>query len=134
MRTGDTTRLATAARGKHTHIHKHTHRERETTLCAIAFSSITGERRTRHHTRHRTIHRIVETRVKVRRLSSCDIEAYLEGGEWEGKAGGYAIQGAFAAHVIALVGSYSSVVGLPLYETVNLLRGAGWAPPDCSVS
>ncbi len=93
-----------------------------------------GERRTRHHTRHRTIHRIVETRVKVRRLSSCDIEAYLEGGEWEGKAGGYAIQGAFAAHVIALVGSYSSVVGLPLYETVNLLRGAGWAPPDCSVS
>lgn len=70
--------------------------------------------------------RIVETRVKVKRLSAAEKNAYLSGGEWRGKAGGYAIQGAFAAYVIAIVGSYTNVVGLPLYETANLLAGAGW--------
>lgn len=66
--------------------------------------------------------RLVETRVKVRRLGDADIDAYIASGEWQGKAGGYAIQGSFAAHIITLVGSYTGVVGLPLYETSNLLR------------
>ena len=70
--------------------------------------------------------RIVETRVKVRRLDDAAIDAYIASGEWDGKAGGYAIQGLFAAHIISIIGSYSSVVGLPLYETSNLLNGAGW--------
>jgi septum formation protein len=70
--------------------------------------------------------RIVETRVKVARLETRDIDAYLASGEWRGKAGGYAIQGLFARHVISIIGSYSNIVGLPLYETANLLKGAGW--------
>ena len=73
--------------------------------------------------------RIVETRVKVRRLDDGATTEYLESGEWRGKAGGYAIQGLFAKHVVSLVGSYPNVVGLPLYETANLLTGAGWRPP-----
>lgn len=72
--------------------------------------------------------RIVETRVRVKRLSAEEIADYLASGEWRGKAGGYAIQGLFAAHVVALIGSYTNVVGLPLYETANLLKGAGWRP------
>ena len=72
--------------------------------------------------------RIVETRVKVRRLDSSAIDEYLASDEWRGKAGGYAIQGLFAKHVIAITGSYSNVVGLPLYETANLLAGAGYRP------
>jgi septum formation protein len=68
--------------------------------------------------------RIVETRLKVRRLSDSDIERYIESGEWHGKAGGYGIQGAFAAHISHLVGSYSAVVGLPLYEAANCLSSA----------
>ncbi|MEZ5922646.1 MAG: Maf family nucleotide pyrophosphatase [Parvularculaceae bacterium] len=70
--------------------------------------------------------RLVETRVKVRRLSADDIDAYVASGEWRGKAGGYAIQGLFARHVVSIIGSYSNVVGLPLYETANLLKGAGY--------
>ena len=70
---------------------------------------------------------LVETRVRFKRLSSSeDIEAYLGSGEWRGKAGGYAIQGLAGAFVVKLVGSYSSVVGLPLYETVSLLAGEGF--------
>ncbi|MFQ5562494.1 MAG: Maf family protein [Parvularculaceae bacterium] len=72
--------------------------------------------------------RIVGTRVKVRRLNNADIRAYLASGEWRDKAGAYAIQGLFGAHVAGIVGSYSNVVGLPLYETWNLLMGAGWRP------
>ncbi len=70
--------------------------------------------------------KIVETRVKVRRLEAGDIDAYVASGEWNGKAGGYAIQGLFAAHIIEIIGSHPNVVGLPLYETANLLKGAGW--------
>jgi len=70
--------------------------------------------------------RAVYTRVKVRRLNSADIEECLQSDEWRGKAGGYAIQGLFAKHVVSIIGSYSNVVGLPLYETANLLAGAGW--------
>ncbi|MEM9015179.1 MAG: Maf family protein [Pseudomonadota bacterium] len=69
--------------------------------------------------------RTVETRLKVRRLSPQNIDEYIASGEWRGKAGGYAIQGLFAKHVISLIGSYTNVVGLPLYETANLLDGAG---------
>jgi septum formation protein len=75
--------------------------------------------------------RIVETRVRFKRLTRADMEAYLASGEWRGKAGGYAIQGRAGAFVIKLVGSYSGVVGLPLYETMSLLAGQGVvASPD----
>lgn len=70
--------------------------------------------------------RIVETRLRFKRLSTEDIEAYLASGEWRGKAGGYAVQGIAGSFVIKLVGSYTGVVGLPLYETVNLLGGEGY--------
>jgi len=72
--------------------------------------------------------RIVETRVKVQNLDGGAISAYLASNEWRGKAGGYAIQGLFAKHIIGIAGSYTNVVGLPLYETANLLTGAGWRP------
>ena len=78
--------------------------------------------------------RLVETRVRFKRLSSAEIDAYLESGEWQGKAGGYAIQGLAGCFVAKLSGSYGAVVGLPLYETVGLLAGegypirGGWAP------
>lgn len=71
-------------------------------------------------------HKLVETRVRFKRLSRADIAAYLASGEWRGKAGGYAIQGLAEALVVKLVGSRSSVVGLPLHETCNLLIGEGF--------
>jgi septum formation protein len=70
--------------------------------------------------------RYVETRVRFKRLSEQDIEAYLASGEWRGKAGGYAAQGIAGGFVVKLVGSYSNVVGLPLYETLTLLGGEGY--------
>jgi nucleoside triphosphate pyrophosphatase len=70
--------------------------------------------------------RLVETRVRFKRLSDEDIEAYLASGEWRGKAGGYAAQGIAGTFIVKIVGSYSNVVGLPLYETVNLLAGEGF--------
>lgn len=70
--------------------------------------------------------RLVETRVRFKRLSRDDLEAYLASGEWRGKAGGYAIQGLAGAFVVKMVGSYSNVVGLPLYETLALLGGEGY--------
>lgn len=74
----------------------------------------------------RTTSRLVESRLHMKRLSMADIEAYLMCGEGVGKAGGYAIQGMAGAFVMALQGSYSAVVGLPLYETVSLLDGLGY--------
>lgn len=74
----------------------------------------------------RAASRIVETRVRFKRLSSDEIEAYLAAGEWRGKAGGYAIQGLAGTFVVKLVGSYSNVVGLPLYETVGMLTSQGY--------
>jgi len=71
-------------------------------------------------------HKIVETRVRFKRLSRLEIDAYLASGEWNGKAGGYAIQGLAGAFALKLIGSYSSVVGLPLYETMVLLAGEGF--------
>ena len=70
--------------------------------------------------------RLVETRLRFKRLSRNEIEAYLASGEWRGKAGGYAIQGLAGAFVQRLVGSYSNVVGLPLAETAALLAGEGY--------
>jgi septum formation protein len=70
--------------------------------------------------------RCVETKVRFKRLSREDIDSYLASGEWRGKAGGYAIQGRAEAFVRMLTGSHSAVVGLPLYETVHLLEGAGY--------
>ncbi|WP_421791263.1 Maf family protein [Hyphobacterium sp.] len=70
--------------------------------------------------------RVVETRVRFKRLSDDEISAYLRSGEWKGKAGGYGIQGMAEAFVEQIVGSYSGVMGLPLFETANLLRGLGY--------
>jgi septum formation protein len=69
--------------------------------------------------------RLVESRIRFKRLSREEIDAYLASGEWRGKAGGYAIQGLAGAFVVRLVGSYSSVVGLPLAESVAMLAGEG---------
>ncbi|MCB1351317.1 MAG: septum formation protein Maf [Rhodobacteraceae bacterium] len=70
--------------------------------------------------------RAVETAVRFKRLSDTEIAGYLESGEWQGKAGGYAIQGLAGAFVPWISGSYSNVVGLPLTETVHLLTAAGY--------
>ena len=70
--------------------------------------------------------RLVETRVRFKRLSEEDIESYLASGEWRGKAGGYAAQGIAGSFMVKIVGSYSNVVGLPLYETMALLGGEGY--------
>src|SRR6266567_3967204 len=70
--------------------------------------------------------RLVETRVRFKRLSNEDLEAYLASGEWRGKAGGYAVQGLAGTFVVKMVGSYTNVVGLPLYESMSLLGGEGY--------
>ena len=70
--------------------------------------------------------RLVETRLRFKRLSQSEVDAYLDSVEWRGKAGGYAIQGLAGAFVERLVGSYSNVVGLPLAETAALLDGEGY--------
>lgn len=71
-------------------------------------------------------HRLVETRLRFKRMSTTEIDAYIASGEWRGKAGGYAIQGLAGAFVVRLIGSYTAVVGLPLYETYSLLTGEGF--------
>lgn len=70
--------------------------------------------------------RLIETRVRFKRLSAEDIESYLASGEWRGKAGGYAAQGIAGTFIVKIVGSYSNIVGLPLYETMSLLDGEGF--------
>jgi septum formation protein len=71
--------------------------------------------------------RLSETAVRFKRLSEEDIAAYLAGGEWHDKAGGYAIQGSAEGLIAWIAGSHSGVVGLPLYETRALLKAAGFA-------
>ena len=73
--------------------------------------------------------RLVDSVVGFARLTAAQIDAYVASGEGEGKAGGYAIQGHAAAFIRFLSGSYSGVVGLPLFETAQLLRGQGWLRP-----
>jgi septum formation protein len=77
----------------------------------------------------RQAERLVTSVVAFARLGEAQKRAYLASGEWRGKAGGYAIQGLAAAHVRFLSGSYAGVVGLPLFETAQLLRGLGYPYP-----
>lgn len=72
--------------------------------------------------------RRVETAVVFKRLSPDEIDAYVASGEWNGKAGGYAIQGLASLFVRQIIGSYPNVVGLPLFEVAGLLRAAGIDP------
>ncbi|PHQ67681.1 MAG: septum formation protein Maf [Robiginitomaculum sp.] len=74
----------------------------------------------------REISRVVETRLKMKRLSDIEMTLYLDSGEWDGKAGGYGIQGLAGAFISHISGSYSNVVGLPVFETRNMLIGAGF--------
>lgn len=73
--------------------------------------------------------KVVETRVRMKRFDADERAAYLDSEAWRGLAGGYAIQGAAGAFVIDIIGSYTNVVGLPLYETRALLRGNGYILP-----
>lgn len=70
--------------------------------------------------------RVVESRLKFKRLGNLDLRRLLASGEWSGAAGGYRIQGLAGACVISLIGSYTGVVGLPLYETMGMLTGMGY--------
>jgi len=85
--------------------------------------------------KHDIRQRLVETRLRFKKLAEDEIQDYLSSGEWRGKAGGYGIQGLAGAFVVKLNGSYTNVVGLPLYETVSMLAGegyrvrAGWGDP-----
>ncbi|MDR3520388.1 MAG: Maf family nucleotide pyrophosphatase [Acidocella sp.] len=72
--------------------------------------------------------RVVMSVVGFARLEAAQVQAYLASGEWQGKAGGYAIQGKAAAFIDFISGSYSGIVGLPLHETALLLRGLGYRP------
>jgi septum formation protein len=87
-----------------------------TVLTAVAVATPDGQVSTR----------LVETKVKFKRLTDRELDAYAESGEWRGKAGGYGVQGTAGAFATWLQGSYTGVVGLPLYETVCLLEGLGW--------
>ncbi len=70
--------------------------------------------------------RATESAVKMKRLSDDELNAYLAGGDWQGKAGGYGIQGAAAAFIPWMSGSFTGIVGLPLAETATLLGAAGY--------
>lgn len=74
---------------------------------------------------HTTRARLVETLVRMRSIGPAEMDRYLAAGDWRGKAGGYAIQGAAAAFIPWIQGSFSAVVGLPLAETATLLAAAG---------
>jgi len=89
---------------------------RHRALSAVALLHPDGTRR----------ERLSETIVRFKRLSHQEIEAYLASGEWRGKAGGYAIQGSAEGLIASIQGSYSGVVGLPLFETRALLKAAGF--------
>lgn len=71
--------------------------------------------------------KVIDTKVRFKRLSAKEIDSYIASGQWRGKAGGYAIQGIAGSFVVKLVGSYTNVVGLPLYETTSLLAGEGFS-------
>ena len=73
--------------------------------------------------------RLGDAKVRFARLSKADFDSYIASGEWRGKAGGYAIQGRAERFALSIAGSYSAIVGLPLYETAHLLRAAGFVLP-----
>ena len=77
----------------------------------------------------RLVTRLVTTQVRFKRLDLPERERYLDSAEWQGKAGGYAIQGLAASFIPWINGSYANVVGLPLVETLALLQGQGWRRP-----
>lgn len=89
---------------------------RHRVLTAISLIAPDGKQRTR----------TVTSVVQFKKLSESDIGHYLGTGEWKGKAGGYAIQGHAAAMISFMSGSYTAIVGLPLFETLNLLKGMGY--------
>jgi septum formation protein len=89
---------------------------RHTVLSAIALRAPDGTLR----------ERLSETVVRFKRLSAEEIDAYIAGGEWRGKAGGYAIQGSAEGLIAWISGSHSGVMGLPLFETRALLKAAGF--------
>lgn len=70
--------------------------------------------------------RLVQSHVRFRRLSGLDIEQYIGSGDWQGKAGGYALQGLAARFICDIWGSYSNIVGLSLYDVAAMLDAAGW--------
>lgn len=72
--------------------------------------------------------RCVESRVRMKALDASEIEWYLASGDWQGKAGGYGIQGPAGAFIPWISGSFTGIVGLPLAETASLLRAAGVLP------
>ena len=72
--------------------------------------------------------RVSDSRLHFKRLTPAEVDGYVASGEWRGKAGGYGVQGRAGGFVLDLHGSYSGVVGLPLYETLCLLEGLGWRP------
>ena len=74
----------------------------------------------------RICHRIVQSQVRFCRLSAEDVNHYIDHGDWQGKAGGYAIQGSAARFICAISGSYSNIVGFSLYDVAALLKGSGW--------
>ena len=82
-----------------------------------------------HRPEAKPLSRLVETTLAFQRLTDQQVEAYLDSGEWQGKAGGYAIQGRAEMFCRFLSGSWSNVVGLPLFETAQMLRGIGWLRP-----
>ena len=73
----------------------------------------------------RIVSRLVTSRVTMKRLSTAETEAYIATGDWQGKAGGYAIQGPAAALIRHIEGSYSNIVGFSLYDIAAMLRGNG---------
>lgn len=75
------------------------------------------------------ISRVVETRIAFKNLNAEEVKTYLQTGQWQGVAGGYAIQGYAQCFVKNIIGSYSNVVGLSLYDTMNILKGAGYMIP-----
>ena len=77
----------------------------------------------------RRLKRVAESAVTFQRLTDQQVADYVASGEWRGKAGGYAIQGRAESFIRFLSGSHSNVVGLPLFETAQLLRGIGWLRP-----
>ncbi len=77
----------------------------------------------------RSLHRLSESAVIFKRLHADEVDAYIASGEWQGKAGGYAIQGSAEALIRSMAGSYSGIMGLPLYETRSMLVSAGLLNP-----
>ncbi len=74
----------------------------------------------------KTVTRVIKTDVRFKRLSKDELDAYIASGEWQGKAGAYGIQGLAGAFVTEIHGSYTNIVGLSLYDTMNILNGNGY--------